>query len=119
MKTTNAKSIAFQTPVVPGTDNGMAKTQRKMGSQRKQKLHVHHAEEANLETESKEPEQEEHEIEYMPPRPLDLPDYPDDIWPHDKTYPMFEGANMTRGWNRIYSDPLGEDGLYESEKGDC
>lgn len=33
----------------------------------------------------------------MPPREVPLPDYPDD-WPHDRTYPQFEGQNLTRGW---------------------
>ena len=42
-------------------------------------------------------EQEEPEIEFMPPREVPLPDYPD-AWPHDRTYPQFEGKNMTKGW---------------------
>ena len=41
-------------------------------------------------------EESEREIEYMPPRGIPLLDEPDD-WP-DRTYPQFEGKNLTRGW---------------------
>ena len=33
----------------------------------------------------------------MPSREVPLPDHPDD-WPIDRTYPQFEGKNLTRGW---------------------
>ena len=39
----------------------------------------------------------EREIEFMPPREVPLPDYPEDL-PHDRTYPQFKGDNFTRGW---------------------
>lgn len=39
----------------------------------------------------------------MPPREVPLPDYPDDCWPNDRTYPQFEGKNFTRGWWSEYA----------------
>lgn len=48
------------------------------------------------------------EIEYMAPREVPLPDYPDD-WPHDRTYPQFEGNNFTRGWWSEFANQKGDD----------
>ena len=59
---------------------------------RRAKIKIHEAEAITAEDGEEEPE-----IEYMPPREVPLPDYPDD-WPHDRTYPQFEGKNLTRGW---------------------
>lgn len=53
-------------------------------------------------------EQEEPEIEYMAPREVPLPDHPDD-WPHDRTYPQFEGDNLTRGWFSEFSKQVDYD----------
>lgn len=60
---------------------------------RRARIKVHEAEPSTAHQD----EHEEPEIEYMPPREVPLPDYPDD-WPHDRTYPQFEGRNLTRGW---------------------
>lgn len=51
----------------------------------------------------------------MPPRGEPLPDYPDDIWPHDMTYPQFQGDNLTKGWwseTKPRSDREPEDFLF-------
>lgn len=46
----------------------------------------------------------EREVEYMPPRGVPLPDIPDDdgldaLGPLDRrSFPQFEGGNLTRGW---------------------
>lgn len=50
----------------------------------------------------------EREIEYMPPREIPLPDYPEDF-PHDRTYPQFQGRNLTRGWASEYKSQKDED----------
>ena len=50
----------------------------------------------------------------MPPREVPLPDYPDD-WPHDRTYPQFEGKNLTRGWWSEFGEQRDSD---EDELGD-
>ena len=60
------------------------------------------------ETATGEDEEQEREIEYMPPREVPLPDYPDD-WPHDRTYPQFEGKNLTRGWWSEFGPQKDED----------
>ena len=89
-KTTNAKATAFQTPAPPTQEKPSAKpTSPRL---RRGKIRVHEAQAATSENHT-----EEREVEYMPPREVPLPDYPDD-WPHDRTYPQFEGKNLTRGW---------------------
>ena len=61
---------------------------------RRAKVKIHQAEVDPLENDEK-----EREIEYMPPRGTPLPDHPDDdCWQHDRTYPQFEGKNLTKGW---------------------
>lgn len=60
---------------------------------RRARIKIHEAEA----TTTTEDGQAEREIEFMPPREVPLPDYPDE-WPHDRTYPQFEGRNLTKGW---------------------
>ena len=84
-KTANAKATAFQTPAPPSAKH----TSPRM---RRAQINIHEAEATTAEDEEEEPE-----IEYMPPREVPLPDHPDD-WPHDRKYPQFEGKNLTRGW---------------------
>ena len=55
-------------------------------------------------------EDEEREIEYMPPRGEPLPDFDDTLAVLD-SFPMFEGANMTRGMYETYYDPVDEGGI--------
>ncbi|RMY30364.1 hypothetical protein D0866_08053 [Hortaea werneckii] len=89
-KTTNAK--ALQTPAQgPNQEKPSAKpTSPRL---RRGKVKIHTAETDPLESQDGVPD-----IEYMPPRGEPLPDYPDDIWPHDTTYPQFQGDNLTKGW---------------------
>ena len=68
MKTTNAKTKAFQTPAPPPADNDLGKTNQKSASARKAKPRVSHAEMTKLEVLGDEDVLEEREIEYMPPR---------------------------------------------------
>ena len=102
-KTTNAKAAHFQTPVAPQTQE---KPSAKHTSPRlrRAKIKVHEAEPETAEHGSEEPD-----IEYMPPREVPLPDHPDDCWPVDRTYPQFEGKNLTRGWWSEYSNQADED----------
>lgn len=47
---------------------------------------------------------------------IELPDYPEDIT-YDTTFPQFKGANMTRGWQKIYyHGDIGEDGLTDRQR---
>ena len=93
-KTTNAKVTAFKTPAAPATQE---KPSAKQSSprMRRAKIKIHEAEAV---TSAHDDGEEEPEVEFMPPREIPLPDYPDDCWPHDRTYPQFEGKNLTRGW---------------------
>ncbi|EMC91286.1 hypothetical protein BAUCODRAFT_127197 [Baudoinia panamericana UAMH 10762] len=93
-KTTNAKATAFCTPLAPHSAHEKpSSVQATSPRLHRAKVKIHTAQEDALEEDA-----EEREIEYMPPREVPLPDYPDDCWPHDRTYPQFEGANLTRGW---------------------
>ena len=69
MKTTNAKTKAFQTPAPQPTDNGLGKPEQKSASARKAKPRVSHAEMTKLEILGDKDDLEEPEIEYMPPKP--------------------------------------------------
>ncbi|TKA58208.1 hypothetical protein B0A49_09889 [Cryomyces minteri] len=106
MKTTNARGKAFQTPAPPTEKRSVQATSPRL---RRAKVKVHQAEDTTIEAQEEEPE-----IEYMPPRSIPLPDYPDDI--HEMTYPMFEGANLMRGWYDVYADPIGDDGISRWER---
>ena len=99
-KTTNAKATAFQTPAPPTQEKPSAKPSSPR--MRRAKIKVH---EAEPETEGY---AEEREIEFMPSREVPMPDHPDD-WPADRTYPQFEGKNLTRGWFSEYDTRKGDD----------
>ncbi|GAB7366861.1 hypothetical protein MBLNU230_g1030t1 [Neophaeotheca triangularis] len=73
-------------------------------------------------TASEEQEAEDEEallppIEHMPARETPLPDHPSpDLWPAERTYPQFEGANFSRGWWGAFSD-RGAKGSEDEEEG--
>lgn len=67
LKTTNARTKAFQTPAPP-LDNEAKKEEAKSASARKPKPKISHAEMTRLEVLGDKDELEEPEIEYMPPR---------------------------------------------------
>lgn len=53
----------------------------------------------------------------MPPREVPLLDYPDDVWPHDRTYPQFEGKNFSKGfWGEIEKDDGSEDAMSDLDE---
>ncbi|KAL8947375.1 MAG: hypothetical protein Q9222_006341 [Ikaeria aurantiellina] len=79
MKTTNAKAKAFQTPAPVPAENDLGKTNKRSISARKPKPKISHPESTKLEDILADKEAlAEREIEYMPPKPKDLPDVPDD-----------------------------------------
>ncbi|KAK5113912.1 hypothetical protein LTR85_010445 [Meristemomyces frigidus] len=105
-KTTNAKAAAFQTPAAPPTQDKQALSAKPTSPRmRRAKVKIHHAEADPLGNGA-----EEREIEYMAPRGVPLPDHPDDCFPHDRTYPQFEGRNLTRGWLSEFRPQKDEDG---------
>jgi len=93
-KTTNAKATQRR---ADHTSPGLQPT----------KIKIHDAIPAKPEVPA--PKHEERDIEYMPPREVPLPDYPDDIWPHDRVYPQLQKGDLTRGWWAVYSEKVDDD----------
>ncbi|KAI9739517.1 MAG: hypothetical protein M1834_006233 [Cirrosporium novae-zelandiae] len=111
MKTTNAKAKVYQTPAHPLKDES-AKPSQKSTIAPNRKVQIAHT---KLDVLHDDEGAGEPDIEYAPPPPKPLPDYPDD-WPHDREYPMFEGENLTRGWAELHAEPVGKDGLTAPER---
>ncbi|KAI9809705.1 MAG: hypothetical protein M1825_000137 [Sarcosagium campestre] len=112
-KTTNAKTKVFQSPALPNvTDDapkGNEPSARKTFSARRARPRVSHAQTQKVEFGQDGNVLEERDIEYMPPRPADLPDYPEDF-PPNMDYSMLKGENLTLGVFSTYSDNFDEDG---------
>lgn len=109
-KTTNAKATAFQTPAPTTVGPSPLKTEQLKTQSprlRRPKVKIHQGEPKKHGSEEEEPE-----IEYMPPKLEPLPDIPsdDDFGPR-KDYSILQGANLTRGWESIYLNPLDDDGI--------
>lgn len=89
-KTTNAKAAHLLSPA-----NAAPSTTKPTSPRlRRAKVKIHTATSNPLNAD----EDDGPEIEYMPPREVPLPDHPDDVWPHDRKYPQFEGDNLMKGW---------------------
>ncbi|KAF1845730.1 uncharacterized protein K460DRAFT_312432 [Cucurbitaria berberidis CBS 394.84] len=100
MKTTNAKSRAFQTPAPLSS----AKTQKVSPRLRRPKVKVHQPE-VDVESEHDVPE-----VEYMPPKEIPLEDDMDDYLPRDWKVPKISHESMTRGIWDAYHNPIEDDG---------
>lgn len=107
MKTTNAKSQAFQTPAPPPSS---AKTQKLSPRLRRPKVKVHQPE-AEAESEDDVPE-----IEYMPPKEIPLLDDMDDYLPRDWNFPKIDHATMVRGIFQAYHNPIEDDGRTRKQR---
>lgn len=106
MKTTNAKSQAFQTPAPLSS----AKTQKLSPRLRRPKVKVHQPE-AEAESEDDVPE-----IEYMPPKEIPLEDDMDDYLPRDWNFPKIDHATMVRGIFQAYHNPIEDDGRTRKQR---
>ncbi|KAH0541920.1 hypothetical protein FGG08_003640 [Glutinoglossum americanum] len=122
MKTTNAKAKAFQTPLAQGGDDRFEKTQadekiqQQSATARRIKPISSQTDGSKLEVRGvKVSKDEEREIEYMPPKPKELPDYPEDF-PPDMDYSQLQGENLTRGWFQHYYNPIDDDGISLAER---
>jgi hypothetical protein len=102
MKTTNAKSKAFQTPAPLGSS---AKTQKLSPRLRRPKVKVHQPE-PEAESEDDVPE-----VEYMPPKEVPLADDMDEYLPKDWNFPKIDAQSMSRGILAAYHNPLDDDGV--------
>ncbi|RAL15637.1 uncharacterized protein BO97DRAFT_468513 [Aspergillus homomorphus CBS 101889] len=116
MKTTNAKARGLQTPAPPG---GTAKPEKttKRGSTQRVKKFSPFVEQAQPEIQSMPVQDDVPDIEYMPPKPKDLPDHPDEIT-YDTTFPQFQPKNLARGLESVYGgdNEIGPDGLTRKER---
>ncbi|CBX90287.1 hypothetical protein IAQ61_001780 [Plenodomus lingam] len=107
MKTTNAKSRAFQTPA-PLSSAG--KTQKVSPRLRRPKVKVHQPA-AEHESEDDVPE-----IEYMPPKEIPLEDDMDDYLPKDWTIPKIDDMAMRRGIWEACHNPIEDDGRTRKQR---
>ncbi|KAL8856640.1 MAG: hypothetical protein Q9178_006796 [Gyalolechia marmorata] len=116
-KTTNAKAKAFQTPAPAQNENDPNKTIRKSVSARKPKPKVSHPETTILDDILADKEAlDEREIEYMPPKPQDMPDYPDDDLP-ELDFSALQGPHRFAGlFEHLANEPDGEGLSYFQRK---
>ncbi|KAL1846718.1 hypothetical protein Plec18170_009008 [Paecilomyces lecythidis] len=114
MKTTNAKAKGLQTPAPPAET--VKKTNKRGSTGQKAKKAAPVVQPSKTELLDSLTEDDIPDIEYMPPKPQELPDFPDDIT-YDTTFPQFQGNNIARGWERVYSkEEIGPDGLTKRER---
>ncbi|KAJ0418045.1 hypothetical protein BJY00DRAFT_193605 [Aspergillus carlsbadensis] len=114
MKTTNAKAKGLQTPGAPGTLKP-EKTVKKGSTQRVKKFSPF-VEQPQPQVKIQPPQDDVPDIEYMPPKPKELPDYPDDIT-YDSSFPQFQPRNLALGLESVYGDKeIGSDGLTKKQR---
>ncbi|KAL4893361.1 hypothetical protein BDV59DRAFT_30033 [Aspergillus ambiguus] len=115
MKTTNAKAKGLQTPAPLGGTVKPEKSGKRASTQRVKKF-TPLVEPSQPEVQAKEDEDDVPDIEYMPPKPKELPDIPDDIT-YDTTFPQFQPKNLALGLESVYGDnEIGHDGLTKRER---
>ncbi|GAB7349508.1 hypothetical protein MBLNU459_g0216t1 [Dothideomycetes sp. NU459] len=107
MKTTNAKAGLLKTPTAQTDGKSAQKTVSPR--LRRAKVKIHQADTVRSQAQTAEPD-----IEYMAPRSVPLPDYPDTL--HEQNWSMLQGDNLTNGWWGAFSNPPGEDGVTRAER---
>ncbi|KAA8642121.1 hypothetical protein EYZ11_001194 [Aspergillus tanneri] len=115
MKTTNAKAKGVQTPAAPA---GTVKPERttKRGSTQKVKKFAPLVDQSQTKVQEKPAQDDVPDIEYMPPKPKELSDIPDEIT-YDTTFPQFQAKNLALGLESVYGDnEIGSDGLTKRER---
>ncbi|KAL8944493.1 MAG: hypothetical protein Q9216_000403 [Gyalolechia sp. 2 TL-2023] len=117
-KTTNAKAKAFQTPAAAQMGDQLGKTNQKTVSTRKPKPQAMYPETTKLQDVLADKEAlDEREIEYMPPRPKDLPDHSDDDLP-EIDFSVLQQSNPLTGWFQHFANKPDAEGLsYLQRKG--
>ncbi|KAI9375446.1 hypothetical protein BJX61DRAFT_142353 [Aspergillus egyptiacus] len=115
MKTTNAKAKGLQTPAAPLGTTKPEKTTKKGSTQRVKKFSPF-VEQAQPKAQTQPSQDDVPDIEYMPPKPKELPDYPDEIT-YDTTFPQFRPENLALGLESVYGDnEIGSDGLTKRQR---
>lgn len=115
-KTTNAKTKVFQTPAGPAAEKDSSK-KAKPSSARPSRAKIQHPQSVKLEIHGdNEGPLEERDIEYMPPKPKDLPYISEDFPDGCLNYDMLKGGNLTKGWQEYYFNPVDENGISLAQK---
>ncbi|EAW19445.1 uncharacterized protein NFIA_025170 [Aspergillus fischeri NRRL 181] len=115
MKTTNAKARGLQTPAAPAGTIKPEKTNKRTSTQKIRKFSPL-VDQPKIEVQGEESQDDVPDIEYMPPKPKELPDIPDDIT-YDTTFPQFQPKNLALGLESVYGDnQVGEDGLTKRQR---
>ncbi|OGM45599.1 hypothetical protein ABOM_006295 [Aspergillus bombycis] len=115
MKTTNAKARGLQTPAPPAGAVKPEKTGKRASTQRVKKF-APLLEQSKAEVHDKPAEGDVPDIEYMPPKPKELPDIPDEIT-YDTKFPQFQPKNLALGLETVYGHTeIGPDGLTKRER---
>ncbi len=114
MKTTNAKTKAFQTPG-PALEKEPEKTQPLQTSTRRPKK-VIHADAVKLEVHGDESPLVDRDVEYCPPKPKDLPYESEDFPDGCLNYDVFKKGNLMRGIYNTYYLDLDENGMSRQDR---
>ncbi|KAJ5092098.1 hypothetical protein NUU61_006968 [Penicillium alfredii] len=115
MKTTNAKAKGLQTPAPLGTLKP-EKTNRRTSTAQKIKKAAPVLQQAQPKVHNEPIQEEVPDIEYMPPKPTDLPDIPDDVT-YDTSFPQFRPKNRALGLESVYGrQEVGSDGLTQKQR---
>ncbi|KAJ5327764.1 hypothetical protein N7452_008154 [Penicillium brevicompactum] len=113
MKTNNPKAKNLQTPAPFG---GTIKTNRRQSTAQKLKKAAPVTQQPQLKVHTDAVVDEVPDIEYMPPKPKDLPDLPDDVT-YDTTFPQFQPRNRALGLESVYGkQQVGSDGLTAKQR---
>ncbi|KAJ5166665.1 uncharacterized protein N7482_005446 [Penicillium canariense] len=116
-KTTNLKTNAFKTPGQFGGTSKFEKTNnRRTSTAQRIKKAPPVAQQAQPKVYTEAAQDDVRDIEYMPPKPTDLPDLPDDIT-YDTTFPQFQPRNRALGLESVYGkQEVGSDGLTKKQR---
>lgn len=116
MKTTNAKAKGLQTPAPFGGTLKPEKTNRRGSTAQRIKKAVPVPQQAQPKVQTEAIQDDVPDIEYMPPKPTELPDIPDDVT-YDTTFPQFRPRNRALGLESVYGrQEVGSDGLTSKER---
>lgn len=115
MKTTNAKTKAFQTSAGPAPEKEVEKAQAPQTSARRPKK-VTHAETSKIAVHGDESPLAERDIEYAPPKPKDIPYESEDFPNNCLNYDMLKPGNLMRGIHQKYYNQVDENGLTRMDR---
>ncbi|KAF7718347.1 Uncharacterized protein PECH_001058 [Penicillium ucsense] len=116
-KTTNLKTNAFKTPgPFRGTGKQEKTNNRRTSTAQRIKRAAPVTQQAQTKVFTDVTHDEVPDIEYMPPKPTDLLDEPDDVT-YDTTFPQFQPRNRALGLESVYGQhDVGSDGLTKKQR---